>query len=243
MQALRSRHTRSISACVLAVIFLLSQAALHAQDEAAVPTYRAGLKSIAIPPPTSDLAEIGSDYRVLLEPLAPDSNRLIAAFVLPDEAAAMRAGSSSGGLKQYALVEMPRRAEFATITPDLFKQVEDAMAAQFGADLNASLQDQQDALNRRLKALNGDAATVSLDKPVQLGALFSKPDACAFGAIMPISVKGATVKMAAGIVVLRVRDRVIFAFLYTDYKDESAVAWVHKTSEDWADAILSANKP
>lgn len=227
--------------CISVSIALLPAASLRAQDKTSVPTYRAGLKSIAIPAPTTDFAEIGPDYRVLLEPLAPDSNRLIAAFTLPDDAATMRSGGAYS-LKQYALVEVLRRAEFATVAPDLFKQVEDAMATQFGADLNASLKDQQDELNHRLKALNGDsAATVSLDKPVLLGVLFSKPDACGFGVIMPVSAKGTTIKMAAGIVVMRVQQRLVYAYIYTEYKDEASVQWVRKTAETWADAILAAN--
>ncbi|HVU47472.1 MAG TPA: hypothetical protein VHD85_15170 [Terracidiphilus sp.] len=227
--------------CVVAAMLFLPLATLNAQN-AVTQTYRAGLRSIAVPAPTGDLSEIGPDYRVLFEPLAPDTNRLIAAFVLPDDAAAVR-GGGVGALKQYALVEVMRRAEFSDVSPDLFKQIEDGMATQFGADLNASLKDQQNELNHKLKALNDNAATVSLDKPVQLGALFSKQDACGFGVIMPVSAKGTTVKMAAGIMVLRVQQRLVFAYLYTEYKDDTSVQWMGKTAEAWADSILAANKP
>jgi hypothetical protein len=228
--------------CILVATLLPAPSALLAQDKPAVPTYRAGLKSIAIPAPTSDLSEIGPDYRVLLEPLAADSNRLLAAFTSPDDAAAMRAGSSEG-MKRYALVEVMRRAEFTAITPDIFKQVEDTLATQFGTTFDKALKDGQDELNHKLKAMNGDSsAAVNFDKPVQLGLLFSKPDACGFGAIMPASVKGVAVKLAVGMTVLRVQERLIYAYLYIQYKDEDSVQWVHKTAEAWADSILAANK-
>lgn len=237
-------RTSRLYAGVFVAILCCAPLALIAQSSAAapaVPTYRAGLKSLTIPAPSADLAEIGSDYRVLLEPLAPDSNRLIAAFAHPDDLAAMRAGSSDG-MQQYALVEVLRRAEFADITPEIFKQVADGMATQFGTTLDASLKDAQDQLNRSLKALNDNAATVSLDKPIQLGLLFSKPDACGFGVVMPVSAGGKTIKMATAVIVLRVQDRVVFAYLYNNYNDEDSVKWVRKTGEDWADAILAANK-
>lgn len=236
-------RTRLRQALYISVsIFLLPLTSLIAQDDASVPTYRAGLKSIAIPAPQSDLVELGPDYRVLLEPLAPDTNRLIAAFTLADDAAALR-GSGTKGMQKYALVEVSRRAEFATITPELFKQVEDAMASQFGADLTASLKDQQDELNHRLKAISGGgAATLSIEKPIQLGVLFSKPNACSFGMVMSVAAKGDTQKMIAGITLMRAQDRLVYAYLYAQYKDESSADWIRKSSEQWADAILAANK-
>jgi len=223
------RLCRLAPRCVVAFLFL--PLAFHGQTSA-VQTYRAGLKSIAIPAPTGDLSEIGPDYRVLLEPLTPDTNRLIAAFTQADDAATMRAGHAYA-LKQYALVEVLRRAEFADISPGLFKQIEDAMATQFGTTLNASLKDQQDELNHKLKAAQGDSASaISIDKPVQLGALFSKPDVCAFGVIMPLSAKGVTTQVASGVILMRVQERLVYGYIYTEYKDDSSMRWIAKTSEE-----------
>jgi hypothetical protein len=235
-------HTRR-ALCVSLFILLLPLASLNAQDNSQVPTYRAGLKNIAIPPPVNELIELGPDYRVLLEPLAPDTNRLIAAFTLPADAVGLR-GSGTKGMQEYALVEVPRRAEFATVTPEIFKEVENAMATQFGADLNASLRNQQDELNHKLKAItDGGAANIALEKPVQLGVLFSKPDACSFGMVMSVSSKGETLKVVEAITLMRVQERVIYAYLNTQYKDEDSVHWIAKAAESWADAILNANKP
>jgi hypothetical protein len=237
---MRTSYTRAIR--IALTVLVLPPAMLHAQEKVAVATYRAGLKSIAIPAPTSELSEIGPDYRVLFEPLVADSNRLIAAFTTSDDAAAMRAGKSEG-MKEYALVEVLRRAEFTTVTPELFKQVEDTMATQFGTTLNSTLKDQQDELNHKLKAAIGDSATaVNLEKPVQLGVLFSKPDACGFAVVMPVSAKGNNMKMVAGVTVLRVQERLIYAYLYTRYNDEESMQWIRKTAEGWADSILAANK-
>ncbi len=71
-------------------------------------TFRAGLKSFSIPAPSADLVEPGSDYRVLLEPLVANTNRLVAGFVTSDELNALRS-SAGAQLKRYALVQVPRR--------------------------------------------------------------------------------------------------------------------------------------
>ena len=83
---------------------------------------------------------------------------------------------------------------------------------------------------------------MTLDKPMQLGVFFSKPNACSFGIIQQISAVGSSVKMVAGITILRVQNRLLYAYIYSAYKDEDSVQWVRKTSEQWADAILKANQ-
>jgi hypothetical protein len=228
------------------VVFLLitglttadAQNSASAQPKATEPqTYRVGLKSIAIPSPSKDLSEIGSDYRVLLELLAPATNRLVAAFNRPEDLNQILKGGNTP-LPQYALVEIPRSAEFVEAA---FKTVTDGMAKEFGANLEANMKTAQEDLNHNLKELNSKSNTIAIGKPLRLGVLFSKPDAAAFGMVESVSAQGPETKMAAAIVVLRAQNRVLFLYLYSIYKDESTVQWLRKTSEDWADAILKAN--
>lgn len=208
-----------------------------------IPTYRSGLKSIAIPPPTSDLNEVGSDYRVLFEPFVPDTNRLIAAYMLDGDAAKFRAGVAIGA-SRHALVETLRRAEFAEMDAASFKEVSAALAKQYGTSQDSSQTDvktQQDELNHKLKAI-GAATEVTLDKPVQLGAFFSKPDAYCFGVIGPVSGGGSSAKMISSVITLRVQNRLLYAYVYAPYSGDDSVRWVRDTSEQWADAILKANQ-
>jgi hypothetical protein len=232
----------------IAAGLLLAHGALYAQGNGpartaglAAPTYRAGLKSIAIPAPTADLVEIGPDYRVLFEPFAPNTNRLMAAFVLPADVPQIRTGLATDFTK-YALVEVPRGAEFLTVTPEMFKQVSSSMASQFGASLDTSLKNGTDELNQRLKDMNSSAPTITIDKPVQLGTLFSEPDACGFGLIALESTANESRKMATAVGIVRVQSRIIYAYLFEDYKDETTVQSLRKASEAWANAILNANR-
>ena len=77
--------------------------------------------------------------------------------------------------------------------------------------------------------------------PVQLGRLFSKRDAYGIGMIMPLSMGGINMKMGMGIALMRVKQRLLFVYLYAEYKNEDTVKWLRKTTDDWADAILKAN--
>jgi hypothetical protein len=38
------------------------------------------------------------------------------------------------------------------------------------------------------------------------------------------------------------QNKILFLYLYRTYKDESTVQWIRTTSEQWADAVLAANK-
>jgi hypothetical protein len=228
----------SVAGAFLTAVLLQQCALLAAQDAS---TYRAGLKSFTIPPPTSDLVEPGPDYRVILEPLAPTANRLVAAFVPRADLELLRSAHGAA-LTTYALVEVPRRAEFSEIGPDQFKQIADAVGTQFGASFSATMKDQQEEINRKLKALNSSQAEITLEKPVQLGTLFSKQDACSYGMLMSVSMNGQTKKVAMGMTLVRVQSRMLFIYTYTEFKDESSVQWIRTTDEHWADSILQANK-
>ena len=224
-------------AALLATVLLLPCRSSIAQDTA---TYRAGRKSLGIPTPSSNLIEAGADYRALLEPLVPTANRLVAGFVQPEDLEMIRSGGSAP-LNLYALVEIPRRAEFVDVTSDQFKEIVATLASQFGTTVEATLKDQQDEINRRLKALDSSSGGVTLDKPIQLGSLFNKSDASAFGMIMQASSGGKSKKLVMGLIVLRVQSRVLFAYMYSEYKDQSSIDWVRTTEDHWADAILRAN--
>jgi hypothetical protein len=203
-------------------------------------SYRAGAKSLIIPPPDGDLVETGSDYRVALDALAPEGHRLIAGFILPETLEALRRGSNSP-MSKYALVEVSRRAEFAVISEDILKQVVESVGSQFEVDSAKTEKETQEEINRRLKVL-GSGTSVTLDKPVQLGTMFSKPSATGFAMIMPVTASGKTTRMVASMSVLRLHDRLVFAYLYVTYQDEDTVKWVRTKSEQWADAMLKANQ-
>lgn len=240
MRTIPQIFRNSCAICAVAFLFYAQLGSAQGAKASDGQTFRVGLKSIAISSPAPDLVETGSDYRVVVEILAPASNRLVAAFVHPEDLQKLTGGSAD--LSQYALVEVPRRAEFATVTPELFKQVSDGMAQQFGALVNDTIKDSQEELNRKLKSLSGKESNITLDKPLMLGTLFSGPDASGFGMILQLDVNGTQKKMAAGVTVIRVRERILFLYTYAEYVNEDTVKWIRTTSEQWAASVLKANQ-
>jgi len=83
---------------------------------------------------------------------------------------------------------------------------------------------------------------VTYGKPVMLGTFFLKPDAYGFGMMAPVTANGKTTSMIVGTVLLRVKSHVIFAYFYSTYQNDQTPGQVRAVSEQWADAILAANR-
>ena len=238
----RNLFTALIQLLILAPLTLLPCVAQD-KDTNDAPTpqeFRIGGVSLLVPTPTSELVETGPDLRVLLDVLAPDSNRMLAAFITREDLASLSKGGNNR-LSKYCLVEVARRLEFLDLDEASFKTVTDGASSQMGQLMDSAAKTEGEALNRRLAALGADGK-IALDKPVQLGAMFSKRNAFGFATMIPVSSEGQTANMIGGTIILRVRNRLVFAYVFTEYKDDKTASWVRKVSEDWADAVLKANE-
>ena len=214
------------------------KAATNATD---VASYRAGGRLLAIPTPTRNLVEIGSDHHALMEVFVPPENRLVAAFVLDTDLPRLRKGGNVPVMSAYAMAQVPRRGEFLDCGVSEFAKVVGGAKEQFGTVVASSFKEAEEEFNRRMKSLNLDKVTISLGKPIQLGCIFSKQDAYGFGMIMPVSMGGSTATMGGGCALIRAKKRLLFVYLYTEYKNEETVRWLRKATEEWTDAILKAN--
>lgn len=81
-----------------------------------------------VPPPTTNFSDVTDNYRGVLELSVPSVNRLLCGFVLSSEVP-IRAQSS---LSYYALVEIPRRAEYVVFKPEDFNKVVNAAKTRLG---------------------------------------------------------------------------------------------------------------
>lgn len=196
--------------------------------------------SVALPaPPGQGMVELGSG-RGFFDPAVPDSNRLMAAFVLEKDVATLHTGTMQV-LTPYALVETLRAAETSSVSANDFKDLVDSVTKQIGAVLDSSFKESEDQFKNRMKAMNLNTQ-VSFGKPAALGTFFLKTDAYAFGMMAPVTAHGTTTNMVVGTILLRVRSHIVFAYFYSAYKDDQTPAQVRAASEKWTDAILAANQ-
>ena len=205
-------------------------------------SFKAGGIPVIIPSPNREMVEVSYDNRELMEVFVPASNRLLATFVLTNELSLLTEGDEELTLSKYAMVEVPRRGEYTNFSESKFEEFTDYMKEKFGDIIDSTSEEAEEEFNRRMKSLDVDDATIRIGDTIQLGSLFSKKDAYGYGAITSVSMGGETTKLALGCAVLRVKEKMLFVYLYVSYRDENTIKWLRKTSESWADAILEANK-
>ncbi|HTW30240.1 MAG TPA: hypothetical protein VMD76_01085 [Candidatus Sulfotelmatobacter sp.] len=224
------------------VIALNAQVAQTTASNAAAPlSYVVGGTPIVIPPPSTEFSELGDDSRKVADLYVPAQNRLIAAFYPAEQLALFKRGKGKV-YSRNGLVEASRRSEFTNYTRESFQDLVQSINKKLGASMDPYERDAQDQLNRRVQELNLNQGRITLGQPFQLGSLFSKEDAFAFAFAAPSELDGVTSTRLIATIVIRVRSRVVFAYLSDLYKGPQTMQWVQMISEQWADAILNANK-
>jgi hypothetical protein len=225
--------------CCLSFVLLVLGACLEAPG--ADPEAKAGGVSLKFPSPSGGFAEVGDRLRTtFFELLAPSTNRLLTAYVPTQSLEQLNARKAVGALDVYALVEVSRRAEYTDLTPQAFQKVLESMGPALGQLDTQKVGDVAEEINIRLKSLG--TKPIEVGHPEMLGSIFQKDDATGFAMLMAVKQENRSDTMAMGMGVLRVRQRLIFAYLYRKYSSPETVDLVRKGLEGWVDEILAENK-
>jgi hypothetical protein len=209
-------------------------------------TYVTGGVSVEIPAPWPGTIEMGPDNRPQMNRFVPPYNRLIAAFVPSNEIDLANDKTPS----RIALIAVSREYESRRIEETDFNLIVDGVRKQFDSNVESYAKENEEEFNKRLKSLNLDSIEVTFEKPISLGTLFSLPGAAGFGTILQVSANNSSSKpesdvsltKALSVLFVRVKDRVVFAYIFADYKDQETAKWLRKASEDWCSEILKENK-
>jgi len=222
-------------ATALFTLLFLSPLNLHASDCVA----KAGGVSVAVPTPGKVFTEVGGDKRDSFEYMVPSRNRLLCAFVPTDYLAQLK--NPATGMDRYMVVEVSRRFENTDITAANFGQVIASMKQQIGdaSQLNSTAQASKEEVVNKLKAVQ-NSKDIALDKTIPLGTFLQTTDTYGFLLLQPVSSGGTTVRTIGASILLRVRNRLIFAYVYGS-DNESSLKWVQATAEEWSREILAAN--
>ncbi|MBU1043209.1 MAG: hypothetical protein KJ915_02285 [Candidatus Omnitrophica bacterium] len=203
-------------------------------------SFKAGGTLINIPQPNAELVEVGYDVREMMEIFVPGSNRLLAGYMRASDIPLFVQGAEDFLLNQYASIQIARQGEYQDCKESDFKELVDYVQGSFEEDIDQIMKDSETEFNQKMKSM--DLAKVNIDKPVQLGTLFSKPDAYSMGMISTYSNGTKSWTLIIATTFVRVRERLLFVYLFNTYNNEQDVSAVRATAEKWADAILAANK-
>lgn len=247
MKTLANPVTSRCSWFCFPVLLFLAYGTITAQSATSVPvkadepkTFQAGGSSIAIPAPWHAMVELGPNNRKRMDQFVPPSNRLIAAFVPSEDLDRIVSGDKKTP-SRITIVAVSREYELTEVNKDNFKLVVDGVAKQFDTTVDSYIKEDQQEFDQRLKSLGLDNVKITFNKPISLGSLFYKENAAGFGTILQVSANGVVSTKALSVLYVCVKNRVLYAYVFADYKDSETARWLRKASEDWADEILKAN--
>jgi hypothetical protein len=228
---------KTVLTLLLCALFA-SASSLHAADCSTM----AGGVPVVVPPPGKEFVEVGNDKRIFFEYMVPSRNRLLCAFVPADSLPRLK--NPASGMGRYMLVELSRKLDEKNteVTSASFDKIVLGMKQQLAdsSKLNQTAQQTSEEVSSKLKQLD-QSKDVSVDEPTPLGTLLQTSDAYAFAMLAPVSSGGVTTRAINASVLLRVGDRLIFAYIYGSSDDEKSLKWIEKTAEEWTNEILTAN--
>jgi hypothetical protein len=203
------------------------------------PQIKAGGVELTLPGP-GDFREVGEKLRMtVFESLVPSTNRLLTAYVPASTLAQLTAGKASSRLELYAMLEVPKQTEYADCTPQAFEQVLKSLEPTMGKFDATKVGELEVGIDRRLKSLG--AKPMEAGRPEMLGAVYQKTDSAGFAMLVAVKQGDRNVTMAGAFAVLRVKRRLIFAYLYRKYESPETVSLIRKGLESWGDGILAKN--
>jgi hypothetical protein len=231
---------------ILSVIIITLAAISNAQttnvNKSIIQSFIAGGVSIKIPIPDTTFVEVDNDNRESMDIFVPQNNRLLSAYVLTNDLPHLFKDGNNNIMAKYALVEVPREGENTACEASDFKQVTDGAKKSFGDAFFSSTEEADAEFNRRMKSLDLADMQIKLGQPTQLGCFFSKQDIIGFGMLMGYEMGGSTIKMGMTVILMRVNNRLLFVYLYAEYKNDETIKWLRNVGEKWSDEILKANK-
>lgn len=195
--------------------------------------------SIVVPLPHQDFVRVGyenEELREFFKALMPPSNRFLCAYVLRNELMRINAGDVIS-LSRSIVLQVYRDAEFYELTTDDFAYLVRDAENSLGSE--SVMRDARAKVAEQLKTLGLE--DIKIDHPVPFGVLFSIQNAWAFGMIVPVRYGTETLMMGSSSCLLRVKNRLLFAYVYSEYKGEETMEWLSATTENWARSILKEN--
>lgn len=212
-------------------------------------TIEVGGKTIHVPAPAGfhEISELSPYTRKLAEGMTPQNNRLLAVFVSESDLGRIMKGESPE-FGRHMLLMVYRQLEHTDFSGAQFQQLvgqvkqEQEILLEKVKDKAGSLLD--DALGKLSKD-DGVSLKLKVGETVSLGVFIERNDTVGFASLTKcqVSAEGQQIDylMASGISYIRVKGKILYAYVYGIYENQNDLEWVRTTSRKWVDQILTIN--
>lgn len=204
---------------------------------------------ITVPPPAGfrEVSTLAPDVRELSENATPASNRLLGVYLSGADVMLVEKGEIPL-MERYMYLQTFRATEAYPVAPEDFAALTREMRAQrqpLPGNATDGVNADLDELSRQLSSKHSLEVAFETGKPVPLGVYLDRPDALGMAMLVPyvmnVDDERADYVMVTGINVLRLNNKLVYAYVYSLHEDAEDVEWVRRASIEWANALQAAN--
>jgi hypothetical protein len=195
--------------------------------------------TIKIPSPLKNYYKVSTNKSDILKSYVPDGNNLLVAYVDSSDNIILSNGTSNQvSLNKCMLVQSNKPYETYSITENKLKEIR---IENFGKTKYV-LQQLLDTNTVYIDKYRTNNSGIFTETSKNIGVIYENKNA--FGILVSIvENNGSQYQFSTCIAgYVRVKNRLIFTFVFTDYNYNSDIIWASNVSEKWAKAIIEANK-
>lgn len=192
-----------------------------------------------IPHPDKEFMEVGVDNHIVFKDFVPEDNILQLMFIDNNSYIKLNNNDTfSLSAKRYMIIEDNISIDSTTYNKDEFSELRDLVIGK-----NIINQKQiEDSIISAIKFAKNNIATIENMEPITLGGIYSSENA--IGSLMlTFTIEDSKVlTKLVSVSYLRIKEKLIYAYIFTSYYDKQDINWITNLSESWAKAIIEVNK-
>ena len=229
-------------------LFLAAGVASAADSTYQVPVGRT-LLQLPVPPGFVEPSRSVPPLRVLGERMTPPSNRLLALFIAEKDELDAREGRQPG-MARYYMAQTLRQTEEQPLDSDNFGVVKTMLRQQYQQLLSSVAGAAQGHLDNAMREMGRDtgqdAPTLKLGELRGLEVFDERDISISLLAMTKLAIQqpgGQVLEMplAMSITTARVKDKLLYFYAYSHYRDKADLDWLRATTREWLPRLAAAN--
>jgi hypothetical protein len=195
----------------------------------------------------NEISQISPDVVALAQTMIPATNRLLGVY-LSDRDYEKLVNGESPDFDRYMFIQVHRELENKNISRADFREISTQLKAQQDTILDDVREDVGKIFDSASNQISKDY-DVSLDMQLgdqkSLGVFLDQPNAVAFTSLVKYqgSLEGESFDyvMAGSTMLMKVKRRLLYVYLYSQYETQADVDWVESRTSELANLLLMAN--
>lgn len=194
-----------------------------------------------------EISDVSPEMMELAQAMVPPTNRLLGVY-LSDADHEKLVGGEPPAFDRYVFIQVHRELEDKSLSGADFREI----AAQLKtrqSTIQHEVEKQAGRLIDNASEKISESYDVSLDMELgeqrSLGIFLDRPNAVAFTSLVKyrgnLNGESFDYVMAGSTLLMKVRRRLLYAYVYSEYEGQADVDWVESRTTTLADRILAAN--